>query len=132
MTDGVKLSSVHGIGIDGIEIERVRRAVLKHGDIFLNRVYTAEEICYCLEKKNPYPSLAVRFAAKEAIAKAFGVGIGAFLGWKSIRIFTNDRGAPNVELDNKAQDLLSKFKAQKILVSLSHTNSFAQAVAILT
>ncbi len=125
-------SSVHGIGIDGIEIERIRRAVLRHGDIFFNRVYTPEEIRYCLEKKNPYPSLAVRFAAKEAIAKAFGVGIGAFLGWKSMKIFTNDKGAPSVELDSKAQHLLKKFKAQKVLISLSHTNSFAQAVAILT
>ena len=125
------MTNVYGIGIDGIEIERIRKAALKYGDIFLNRIYTPEELKYCFRKKNPYPSLAVRFAAKEAVAKVFGVGIGAAFGWQSIKILTNDKGAPFVILNEKGYALLKQLSAEKILVSLSHTAFFAQAVAIL-
>jgi holo-[acyl-carrier protein] synthase len=118
-----------GVGIDGIEIERVRESVLKYGPLFLNRVYTEEERHHCLGKRNPFPSLAVRFAAKEAVSKAFGVGIGRLLGWTSISIQTDPQGKPQVHLDPQGQALL--VEGAKIFVSLSHTRSLAQAVAIL-
>ena len=75
-----------GIGIDIIEVARIQASYEKFGERFLNRILHPNEISYCLSYKAPAPFLAVRFAAKEAISKAFGTGIGAQLGWQDMEV----------------------------------------------
>jgi holo-[acyl-carrier protein] synthase len=87
-----------GSGIDIIEVDRVETARERHGERFLKRILHPAETAYCLSHKFPGPFLAARFAAKEAISKAFGTGIGAELGWQDMEIGRKDSGEPYVIL----------------------------------
>ena len=120
-----------GLGADLIEVDRIRGVVERQGERFLQRVFTDEERAYCLAMKVPYPSLAARFAAKEAVSKAFTTGIGAELGWKSISIYHGERHEPLVRLDEKGTELLKHVGASRVLITLSHTQTTALAVAAL-
>jgi holo-[acyl-carrier protein] synthase len=120
-----------GSGIDIIEVERIAAAHKKFGDRFLHRILLSGELAYCMCHKNPAPFLAARFAAKEAISKAFGTGIGAELGWQDMEICRHDSGQPYVVLHGKGQTLLQKRGGRVIHISLSHTERHATAVAIL-
>ena len=97
----------------------------------MNRVLVPAEIAYCLSHKNPAPFLAVRFAAKEAVSKAFGTGIGAQLGWQDIEIRRQESGEPFVVLHGKGAELLAARGARRLHVSLTHTENYAAATAIL-
>lgn len=117
---------IKGIGIDIIEIERVRAAVKKYGKYFLGKIFTKNEIRYCKHKKTyRFPELAVRFAAKEAYAKAIGTGISGFgsknrgINWKEVEIINNAHGKPSLSIRGKA--------SKKALVSLSHSRDYAVA-----
>ena len=120
-----------GIGIDIIEVERIQASYAKFGERFLNRILHPNEISYCLSHRVPGPFLAARFAAKEAISKAFGTGIGAQLGWQDMEVGRKDTGEPFVILHEKAKALLDSRNARLVLISLSHTQVHATAVAIL-
>jgi holo-[acyl-carrier protein] synthase len=120
-----------GTGIDIIEVERIRSSHQKFGERFLNRVLRPEEIAYCLSHKDPGPFLAARFAAKEAISKAFGTGIGADLSWQDMEIGRKASGEPFVILHEKGHDLLQKRGGKLVHVTLSHTSQHATAMAIL-
>lgn len=122
---------VVGVGTDIIEVERVRKAVERHGERFLRRIFTEGERAYCLQMRNPHPHLAARFAAKEAVAKAFTTGIGAELGWTSIEITKGEREQPLVQLDEKGRQLLVATGSSSVLISLSHTENYAMAVAVV-
>ncbi|WP_425513810.1 holo-ACP synthase [Chlamydiifrater phoenicopteri] len=115
-----------GIGTDIIEIQRIEKAVLKFGDRFLNRVFTEPELIYCFSLQNPFPSLAARFSAKEAAAKAVGTGITKELSWRDIEIIKTN-GKPTIQLRNNFM-----LHAQKPLfhLSLSHSKEYATATAI--
>lgn len=123
--------NVVGVGVDLTEVERIRAAHLKHGTAFLDKIYTPAEQRLCLAKADPYPSLAARFAAKEAASKAFGTGIGAELSLTSVGVLNGPAGEPLVELDDKARALLAKHGASRLLLSLTHTDTLAQAFAVL-
>ncbi len=123
--------NILGTGIDIIEVERIESAYQKFGDRFLQRILRPGEITYCLSHKGPGPFLAVRFAAKEAISKAFGTGIGADLGWQDMEVCRKDSGEPFVVLHDKGQTLLQKRGGHMVHLSLSHTKQYAAAVAIL-
>ena len=120
-----------GTGIDIIEVERIRSSREKFGERFLNRILRPAEIEYCLLHKDPAPFLAARFAAKEAISKAFGTGIGAQLGWQDIEVGRKESGEPFVVLHDGGMTLLAQRGGTKVHLSLSHTKSYAAAVAIL-
>ena len=120
-----------GMGTDIIEVVRIKGSYEQFGDRFLNRILLPAEIAYCLTHKAPAPFLAARFAAKEAISKAFGTGIGAKLGWRDMEIGRRESGEPFVILHSAGQNLLVERGANSILVSLSHTENYATAVAIL-
>ena len=120
-----------GTGIDLIEVARIAAALEKFGERFLTRVLVAEEIAYCRAHKNPAPFLAARFAAKEAVSKAFGTGIGAQLGWQDIEIRRRESGEPFVVLHEKGAELFAARGAKKLHVSLTHTENYAAATAIL-
>ncbi len=120
-----------GTGMDIIEVTRIAASFEKFGERFVNRVLLPGEIAYCLTHKTPAPFLAVRFAAKEAVSKAFGTGIGAQLGWRDIEIRRKESGEPFVVLHGKGAELFAVRGAQRLLVSLTHTENYAAAVAIL-
>lgn len=120
-----------GLGADLIDIERIRGVLERQGDRFLDRVFTAEERAYCLGMKYPHKHLAARFAAKEAVAKAFTTGIGAELGWKSISVYHGERQEPLVRLDEQGMALLASVGGTGVLLTLSHTDTAAMAVAAI-
>jgi holo-[acyl-carrier protein] synthase len=123
--------TILGLGCDLCEVERMRGVWERQGERFLAATFTAEERAYCLKMRDPAPFLAARFAAKEAVAKAFGTGIGAELGWQSIEVIHDERGAPSVRLDAQGQALLLARGAKDVLLTLSHTTTLAMAVAAL-
>jgi holo-[acyl-carrier protein] synthase len=120
-----------GLGADLVDVARIRGVHERQGDRFLDRVFTDEERAYCLGMRLPYPHLAARFAAKEAVSKAFTTGIGAELGWKSISVYHGERHEPLVRLDEKGEKLLKEVGASRVLLTLSHTETAAMAVAAL-
>jgi holo-[acyl-carrier protein] synthase len=120
-----------GTGIDIIEVERIEASYEKFGDRFLNRILVPGEIEYCLSHKKPGPFLAARFAAKEAISKAFGTGIGAQLSWQDMEVKRKESGEPYVVLHGDGAELMKKRGARVMHLTLSHTEKHATAMAIL-
>jgi holo-[acyl-carrier protein] synthase len=120
-----------GLGIDIIEVARIHASLEKFGERFGQRVLSPGEIAYCLSHKNPSPFVAARFAAKEAVSKAFGTGIGAQLGWQDIEIARKESGEPYVILHGKGKELFKARKATNLLISISHTEVYAAVVAVL-
>jgi holo-[acyl-carrier protein] synthase len=120
-----------GIGIDIIEVGRIEASFQKFGDRFINRILHPNEIAYCLSHRAPGPFLAARFAAKEAISKAFGTGIGAELGWQDMEVGRKPSGEPFVILHERGQALLTARGGRAVLISISHTQHHATAIAIL-
>lgn len=118
---------IKGIGNDIIDIPRVRQSIERHGQHFLDRLFTRREQDYCFKFQDPVPHFAGRFSAKEAIAKAFGTGFGADVRWHDIEVLNNDRGQPIVFLSEALQKL---FGHPRIMVSISHTAEYATAMAI--
>ncbi|MCB0749224.1 MAG: holo-ACP synthase [Ignavibacteriales bacterium] len=120
---------IFGIGIDIIEIERIKKSVQKFNDIFLNKIYTKTELDYCLSKKNQYQHLAARFAAKEAIAKALATGWSKGFRWKDIEIYNESSGMPNVHLHGHIKEFLGTDKSLKI--TMSHSEHYVTCFAII-
>jgi holo-[acyl-carrier protein] synthase len=120
-----------GLGSDLIDIERIRGVLDRQGERFLDRVFTDEERAYCLGMKHPHKHYAARFAAKEAVAKAFTTGIGAELGWKSISVYHGLRHEPLVRLDAAGEALLKHVGGTQVILTLSHTDTAAMAVAAI-
>lgn len=120
---------VFGIGIDIIEIDRIKDSVDKYGDNFLNKIYTPIELEYCLNKANKYQHLAARFAAKEAVFKALSTGWNKDVGWKDIEIYNEPNGMPLVKLKGDVESFLSNGKSLKI--SMSHSRDYVTCVAII-
>jgi holo-[acyl-carrier protein] synthase len=120
-----------GIGCDLIEVERIQGVLERHGPRFLHRVFTEEERAYCSTLKHPHKHYAARWAAKEAVSKTFTTGIGTHLDWTSVSIYHGSRHEPLVRLDEKAQALLQQVGGTGVLISLSHTETHAMAVAAL-
>ncbi|MEW6102839.1 MAG: holo-ACP synthase [bacterium] len=119
---------IKGIGTDLVDVSRIRKASKKWKDRFLEKIFTEDELSYCNLKNNPYPHLAGRFAAKEAVMKALGVGFPA-ISFKDIEI-TNHSGPPGVILKGRARRIAKKKDILKILVSISHIDDKASSFAI--
>ena len=124
-------TNVVGVGIDQIEVDRIRDSLDKHGDHFLNKIFSPAEQAYCREKAAPAPHLAARFAAKEAVSKAFGTGFGKEFGWLDAEVENGDQGQPLLRFSEKGRALLEKKGATKALVSLTHLESIASAIVLL-
>lgn len=120
-----------GVGIDIIEVARIVASLERFGHRFGERILLPEEIAYCLGHQAPAPFVAARFAAKEAISKAFGTGIGAQLGWQDMEIAHRGSGEPFVILHGKGKKLFEERRAKNIFVSISHTQQYAAVVAVL-
>ena len=121
-----------GTGIDLVENARIAASIEKFGDRFLRRIFTEGEIVYCAGFPNPVPHYAARFAAKEAVSKAFGTGIGKALGWKEIEVCRHESGAPFVTLHEGGAELAVQRGVAEVFVSLTHTDAYAAASATIT
>jgi holo-[acyl-carrier protein] synthase len=121
---------VIGIGTDLIEIERIERSVKRFGDAFLQRVYTPGEIAYCKRKKNSAESLAARFAAKEAGAKALGTGISRGVSWREFEVRRQPGQRPELHLSGRAAEIAARLGIRRVSLSLSHSRSVSIAVVV--
>ncbi len=120
-----------GTGVDIVEVGRIEESVKKFGQRFLDRVFLPEEVAYAQSRKFPGRHLAARFAAKEAVSKAFGTGIGESLCWRDIEVQRKETGEPVIVLHGKGLKLLRSRRARVPTITLSHTDHYATAVAIL-
>jgi holo-[acyl-carrier protein] synthase len=116
-----------GLGNDIIEVPRIRESIERHGQRFLDRIFTETEQEYCARYKESARHYAGRFAAKEAIVKALGVGISASISWLDIEILNDPQGKPVVHISPTAMQILND---PVLLVSISHCKEYASAVAI--
>lgn len=123
--------SVVGVGVDIVETTRIDRSLERFGERFLHRVFTAGEIAYCQSMKYPARHFAARFAAKEAVSKAFGTGIGHTMGWRDIDVHREQSGQPFVVLEGGAKEYATARGIAKVWLSLSHTDHHAAATAVL-
>ncbi len=120
-----------GSGIDLVEIDRIQRSLDRFGARFLNRVYTRDEQAYCLKKRNAAESLAARFAAKEAGAKALGTGMSYGVTWVEIEVVREPSGRPTLRFHGRAAQMAKKINARRAALSLSHTANLAVASVVL-
>ena len=123
--------SVLGIGVDLVENARIEHSLERFGERFLRRVFTDGEIAYSQSMKFPGRHLAARFAAKEAVSKAFGTGIGKAMGWKDIYVRRKESGEPYVVLEGGANKLADERQVSKVSITLSHTEHHAMAVIVV-
>ena len=122
--------SVYGIGMDLVEVERVTAAIEKHGDVWLERIFTDGERAYCSAQHDPAIHYAARFAAKEAAAKALGTGIGKDAALQDLEVVNDERGAPKMVLHGDAKDFAKEQGIAHVLISLTHTKEHAAANAV--
>ena len=119
-----------GLGVDLIEIERVKHAHLKHGQRFIDRLFTPAEAAYCLKKKDPYPSLAGRFAAKEAVIKAFSHGFGGRWKWTHIEVVRQVSGKPTLKFTGIMEELRVQRNIDRVHLTIAHSKRDATATVI--
>jgi holo-[acyl-carrier protein] synthase len=125
---GVDGGNVIGVGLDVVDVIRFRE-VLARTPSMRDRCFTPGELAYADQANDPTERLAVRFAAKEAVMKAFGVGLGAF-GFHDCEVVRDPSGEPHVVLSGKAADLMAERGASRLLLSLTHTTVVAQAIVL--
>ncbi|MBB5353627.1 holo-[acyl-carrier protein] synthase [Haloferula luteola] len=121
---------VFGIGIDIVEIGRIEETLERHGERFLEKILTEAERAYCLSHKRPAVHVAARFAAKEAISKAFGTGIGKDLGWLDVEVIRHETGAPLVRLYGAGAVFARSVGIAEVKISISHARDYAVAHAM--
>jgi holo-[acyl-carrier protein] synthase len=117
-------------GIDLVDFPRIEDMVKRHGERFLDRVFTASEQQYANANKNGIEKLAGRFAAKEAVLKLVGTGWRGKIAWTDIEVVNNEAGQPQVRLSGEVQKIADKLGINKISVSITHTANFAIASAV--
>lgn len=119
---------IFGIGIDLVEVRRIRESFERFGARFQRRVFTPAEIAFCGTLPDKYLSYAARFAAKEAFSKALGTGLRGAIGWSEIQVNDNGRTRPTMTVFGEARRLLGE---RRVHVSLSHTRDYATAVVVI-
>lgn len=120
-----------GIGIDVVEVDRVKSSMDEYDEKFLSRIFTEKERKYCARQKRPEIHFAARFAAKEAISKAFGTGIGKDASWLDMEITRRESGEPEVLLSGAALKLAEARGVTQVMVSLTHAQHYAAANAVI-
>ena len=123
--------TIKGIGIDLVEIPRMRRVVERWQDRFLERVFTQRELAYCRARKDPIPHLAVRFAAKEAALKALGTGLRMGVSWRELEIQRERGQAPTLVLSGRSRKIGEARGGRRVLLALTHDGDYACAHAML-
>ncbi len=119
-----------GIGTDIVEVVRIGQMIEKHGELFLERVFTAREIRYCQGRKHAIEHYAGRWAAKEAVLKCLGTGWSKGISWTDIEVRNDLGGAPRIYLGGGARDQADVLGISDIWITLSHSRAYATANAI--
>ena len=122
--------NVLGIGTDIVECLRIAQMIERHGELFINRVYTPHEIEYCRSRKAATQHYAARWAAKEAVLKALGTGWRRGISWRDVEVRNEPGGRPVVSLRGGARDVTQRLGIKRMLISLSHCRSHATAYAL--
>lgn len=122
--------AIIGIGTDLARIERFRK-FLQPGNKVLQRIFADDERSYALQKKDPAPHLAARFAAKEAYVKALGTGLRDGLSWRQVVVVRDPLGCPSLQLSGRAAEMLEERGAKSTHLSYSHDGEYAVATVIL-
>jgi len=124
------METIYGIGIDIVETRRVEASIRDYGERFLDRLFTPGERSYCESMHYAARHFAARFAAKEAIAKAFGTGIGTDLAWRDMEILRDGLGCPHVALSGRGALFAERTGIVEVKISLSHAEDYAAAHAL--
>lgn len=119
-----------GLGTDIIETVRIGQMIERHGEHFLQRVYTEQEILYCQRRKEAVQHYAGRWAAKEAVMKTLGTGFTKGVGWADIEVKTHRSGQPYIVLTGGASDIAKSLGIDEVLITISHCRSYATATAV--
>src|SRR4051812_49304061 len=122
--------NIFGIGTDIIECLRIAQMIERHGELFIGRVFTPDEIHYCQSRKQATQHFAGRWAAKEAVLKALGTGWRKGISWRDIEVLNDPLGKPCVSLCGGARDVSEHLKMRDLQVTISHCRSHAMAFAI--
>ncbi len=120
-----------GVGVDIVEIEKLRLAMIRRGERLRNRAFTPAEVEYCEERVNKFQHYSARFAAKEAVFKAIGSGWRDGVTWQDVEIRNDLNGKPNLILTGRAREIADRVGARNYWISLSHTDQYAVAQVIL-
>lgn len=129
--DSKELQMIIGLGTDIVETGRMKDLLDRHGLAFMRRILTHSETICAGERRDPVPFISGRWAAKEAISKALGCGIGKDCAWTDIEVLPDASGKPRATLSGKAQEMARKLGAKKVHLSISHERGHALATAIL-
>lgn len=119
-----------GVGVDLVEVARIRRAVDRWQDRFLQRVFTPDELAYALGRRDPAEHLAARFAAKEAALKALGIGLSLGVRWRELEVRRPPGGPPTMALSGRAAALGRRRGVATLHLSLAHDGGYALAQVI--
>lgn len=118
------------IGTDIVECLRIAQMIERHGELFINRVYTAYEIQYCQSRKQSTQHFAGRWAAKEAVLKALGTGWIKGISWRDVEVRNDSGGKPSIALYGGAREIATQLRLRQMLISISHCRSHATAFAM--
>jgi holo-[acyl-carrier protein] synthase len=124
------MAHIIGIGTDIIECLRIAQMIERHGELFINRVYTRHEIQYCQSRKMATQHFAGRWAAKEAILKAIGTGWRRGISWRDVEVLNAEGGQPAATLHAGALEAAERLGIEEVLISISHCRSHATAYAV--
>jgi len=119
-----------GVGTDIVEIPRIGKMIERHGEHFLQRVYTEDEIRYCQRRKESFQHYAGRWAAKEAVMKTLGTGWTRGVGWLDIEVAIKRSGQPLINIRGSAREIANHLGIGEVLISISHCRAYAMATAI--
>jgi holo-[acyl-carrier protein] synthase len=122
---------IFGVGIDLVKIKRIADALKRWGERFQGKAFTLGEIQYCLRKRDPSPSFAARFAAKEAFVKALGIGLRRGVHLKDVEVQRGPLGKPVLKLHGRAWEICGQEEITGVFVSLTHDQDFSSAVVVL-
>lgn len=122
---------IFGTGIDIVDISRFERFVLENNELLFKRLFTPQELAYCVARKRSAQHYALRFAAKEAFLKAMGTGLRDGIAWRDMEVVNDPYGKPELILSGKAAELFRQNDLDRIFLSLSHDGNFAVASVIL-
>src|SRR5271154_2074598 len=125
-----KTTMIVGLGTDIVEIVRIGQMIERHGEHFLQRVYTEDEIRYCQRRRESYQHFAGRWAAKEAVMKTLGTGWTRGVGWLDIEVATKRSGQPLINIHGSAREIADHLGIGDVLISISHCRAYAMATAI--
>jgi holo-[acyl-carrier protein] synthase len=122
------MGNIQGIGVDVVDVQRMRDVLEKQGKIFMNKIFSDMEVTYCKTRKKPYIHFAARFAAKEAVAKAMRIGWSGVFHWRDIEVINDQSGAPHILL---SRDVAKALEQYTIHLSLSHTDTTVVALVVI-